>query len=750
MHPSTIVLSGTVGTLLLGLTVSFRQALTPAPLPSLAPRRGHYSGKKRAGVFVLPRSNIAVQVVEDPIVEARRRAVYGTLTHAQSVKLMRRSRLALERIEMFFISAEILSASEHLASFPLDTLAASGDVPRAKCFFNKVVRPPYNVRPTALSYCILLKAHGRVGDRTRAMKNLELPCARHCLDALVDEMQDVVPDIVLVNALVDAYVRCGAVDEAARWLDIISSKVKQQNPSCMSFLEDRISTLSPNVRTFNAALKGLARQGEVVKAFGLMRRMKDAGVEPTAVTEAALVHTLAVAGKVRIAIRRLRRMVVSFEAQDGDAGRASTAAYTVLLRRTEKPEDAFRLVDEMCDHGVCRNTHTYAELLVACSGNDSPAYSECPSCRPDAAGTPRLFSKCSTYTPRALRGLPAHRRELLVTAAWRRMLVDGVTPTDVCYTAAISAYLEFNDATELCVRRAFSLFSELRKKSKMQGKKNVSILTLNSLIDGLARSRDFENLALALFSTAATASCQQTSTKVDEACDLPSPDLTTYSIALRTLGRRHDARRVEVTWKAMSSRFQVDILAFNVCLDALLRCNRLEDAIVLLGETAEDSGGRRCEGLSLDPDVVSYSTVVRALATSSKNPFGQRRALLFYNDCRRKFCLQKLRGRSKDDKDDLHRREYCPDVGLVRAVLVACAGLYRTRTSALFEDAAVRAARRILDDAKTFLTAADYKKVRKYAKETMGNPNSPETWKDGHDNLIKKSWNVFESGFRIL
>eukprot|EP00635_Sarcinochrysidales_sp_CCMP3193_P007310 CAMPEP_0118899092 /NCGR_PEP_ID=MMETSP1166-20130328/5797_1 /TAXON_ID=1104430 /ORGANISM="Chrysoreinhardia sp, Strain CCMP3193" /LENGTH=741 /DNA_ID=CAMNT_0006838213 /DNA_START=162 /DNA_END=2387 /DNA_ORIENTATION=- len=693
-----------------------------------------------------------------PVMETRRRAVWGTLTHTKSVKLMRMSPLARERIAVFRSAAKMVQASEHLGSFALDTLAASGDARSAQRFFDEIVHSPYDVRPTALSYCILLKAYGRAGDRARRMSNVELRSTRRGLDAVVKDMQAVAPDVVLVNALIDAYVRCDAVDKAVGLLDLIclgNSKVSTRlavlsafnsSDGVPSILKNHVAALSPNARTFNAVLKGLARRGDVVGAFALTERMKEAGIEPTVVTEGSLVHALAVAGKVRVARCRLRRTTIVAQGTEGAA--ASTAAYTALVRHAESPEEAFRLVNEMRNFGVRRNAHTYAELLVACTApctEEMTRVESDNSSRLDLQGTRRILP--GAYNNPATRSLepPGVRRERVVTAAWRLMLTDNVTPTDVCYNAAIRAYLKVDAPTELCVRRAFSLFSELmkarRKERHSRFESNLYASTLNNLIDGLVQSRDFEDLALALFSTA-TAPNRGAST--EKKPDLPAPNLMTYSIALRTLGRRRDAHRVRATWKAMRERFEVDLVAFNTYLDALVRCDDCETAVAVL-ETAKGRGAET--DVHVDPDVVSYSTVVHALAGASRNRYASRRALRLYDEFR------KVGRHISYESYDRHLccQGHTPDLGLVRAALGACAGLQAAREDPLFEDGAVRAAKRVLNDAKAALSPADYDRARDYARDILGGPSFSETWKGDRDDLLKKKrWNAFDSGFRLL
>ena len=102
--------------------------------------------------------------------------------------------------------------TERLCAVALDAHARDGDVKATRQLI-RAARSLGGVQPGPVSFCILIKAVGRRGEK--------LPSGREkrTLTKSVDEAikgcaRNSVPDAVLLNAAVDAYARLGAVDDA--------------------------------------------------------------------------------------------------------------------------------------------------------------------------------------------------------------------------------------------------------------------------------------------------------------------------------------------------------------------------------------------------------------------------------------------------------------------------------------------------------------------------------------------------------
>ena len=112
-------------------------------------------------------------------------------------------------------------------------------------------------------------------------------------------------------AAVDAYARLGAVDDA---LHLVGS-----------FGDYGVRA---DARAYNAALKALSSRPR--DALSLRRRMRAANVRPTAVTNATLIHTIALY-KPATAQRLLSTLVRDDFGRDRDSLNAATAAYTSVI-----------------------------------------------------------------------------------------------------------------------------------------------------------------------------------------------------------------------------------------------------------------------------------------------------------------------------------------------------------------------------------------------------------------------------------
>jgi len=104
------------------------------------------------------------------------------------------------------------------------------------------------IRRSVVTYCILVKGYGRAG----------MPQAVDGLLFLIME-SSLRPDVVLMNAVVDAYVRCGLFDRADYVLRAMEDRLPFAPP------ENRKSAVyskypPANVRTYNTLLKGLSIQ----------------------------------------------------------------------------------------------------------------------------------------------------------------------------------------------------------------------------------------------------------------------------------------------------------------------------------------------------------------------------------------------------------------------------------------------------------------------------------------------------------
>lgn len=430
---------------------------------------------------------------------ARRSLQSGTLSYG----LARRAVRALSRrgsvgtcATFLREAARLVAVNEHLCSFALNACARSGDMDECEALFREFVK-----QPTAVSYCILVKGYGRRAEDLHKDPEAVEECLDR-IDELVREMNEagIATDTVFVNALIDSYVRCGRIDLATATL--------HQWP--------------PTAQGHNAVLKGLARSGDLIGSAQILRAMQELELV-TAVTEATFVHCLAVAGKLRLAEKRLANNTRLLS----DAT-AATAAFTAVVKGHARRRDsvrAFALLRAMAAAGVARNEVTYTELMLASTGDGR-----------------------------------------LVDAAWRSMKFDGIEPSSITYNAAIAAYLPED------VEAAFGLAKEAQAKGLM------TAATLNTLLDALLKDPSRRSLALGLFARAV---------KLRGEDGFPRPTAASFSIVLRFFGRLGQLDKVRATWRAALSAVAIDAPAANTYLDALSRCGLFSEAVDLLEAMAD-------------------------------------------------------------------------------------------------------------------------------------------------------------------
>ena len=160
----------------------------------------------------------------------------------------------------------------------------------------------HQVPLSTLSFCILIKGHGRNGDARR-------------VKAAYEGMRTlgITPDLATINALVDAHVRTRRLPDAERLVAEMEA----------------IHGVSPSARTFNTLLKGYALAGDMARAFATVRRLREAVGPggPNEVTYSTLVHALVRTGDLRRA-----RHLVTWMAKSDTPLAPDVYAYTALMR----------------------------------------------------------------------------------------------------------------------------------------------------------------------------------------------------------------------------------------------------------------------------------------------------------------------------------------------------------------------------------------------------------------------------------
>jgi len=209
---------------------------------------------------------------------------------------------------------------------------------------------------TAVTYSILLKGYGRLHDiesvhmiLANAYKNL------------------VIPDIVMANSALDAFVNCGSLDLASGIFYFIldptpelAASSRHQNLFALN------KELKPNVRTFNIYLKGLARSAALDEAVRLTGRMQNESLWD-AVTTNTFASVAVRAQNFTFAERILSSYTESSQTSKG-GHHPNVEAYTELLDAYAKAghlEQAVGVMKTMKQRGVSPNVFTYTSMIGA-------------------------------------------------------------------------------------------------------------------------------------------------------------------------------------------------------------------------------------------------------------------------------------------------------------------------------------------------------------------------------------------------
>ena len=228
-------------------------------------------------------------------------------------------------------------ADERLASIVLNRCADRGQMDICERVVN--VMRARSVPVGKLTFCILIKGHGRAGNVGKAARTYELMRSQH-----------VEPDLATLNALLDAYATNGRMPEAEDALEKM-----------------RAEGFDASVRSYNTLVKGYARLGELQAAFALVRHMRrpPAAAQPNEVTYNTLLSAL-------VSRRRLSRAHWVLSGMRKRRGlKADVWSYTTLVRGlvqepTAPLEPAIALLRQMRADGVRPNAVTATTLLTAC------------------------------------------------------------------------------------------------------------------------------------------------------------------------------------------------------------------------------------------------------------------------------------------------------------------------------------------------------------------------------------------------
>jgi pentatricopeptide repeat protein len=423
-------------------------------------------------------------------------------------------------------------------------------------------RTPHAPSLSPITYSILVKGYGKLGD----WNNIDI-LLQHAAESKI------VPDTILFNSVIDAYINCNQLGKA---YSVFGAMIGNSNSSSINFpfaLED---CPSPNLRTYNTLLKGLAQKGHWDAAKRLANQMKADLYLWDHITTNTLVQA-AVEGKdFQAAEIILAEHTVTTYNKKYDR-HPNSDAYTSLMDgycKSGKLDKAVALVKTMTDRGVDPNEYHFSSLLGGLARQK----------RIDQA-----------------RKLLLHLKGLQISSKNRRPI----------YSAYISGLIHgdrsfAHDHYDMYVDEAVKALRE------MMGLKILpDVATVAVLLDGFGhcqRPRVVEATTLV---------------KQLEQRRIIAQNNTVITTALiRVFAAAGDFERACEYFQAIH---RPDVAAINALLDASVRCGNIGAAADAFDCFFRD------ETSCLSPDVISYCTMIHAYL--KRRTFdGSRAACELYNE----------------------------------------------------------------------------------------------------------------------
>jgi pentatricopeptide repeat protein len=207
-----------------------------------------------------------------------------------------------------------------------------------------------SIRPTTVTYSIVMKAHSKVGN----VRRVEELLGEMMDEYLQTKNPDIRPDVTAFNILLLALARSQDDDAVPR----IQSMIQRMEDITNKGIWGENVCLEPTVATYNCLLQALARSkrrgaGEECERLIVDKMIPNQHLTPDMQSWTSLVHAYANAGKAEHAERILERVCEKYYQQDTAMSRPTVQLITTVMtawaksETSEAPEMARRLLDRM-------------------------------------------------------------------------------------------------------------------------------------------------------------------------------------------------------------------------------------------------------------------------------------------------------------------------------------------------------------------------------------------------------------------
>lgn len=402
-----------------------------------------------------------------------------------------------------------------------------------------------------VAYSIFLKGYGRLGD----LRNVDMIISHA-------EADGIVPDTVMLNSLLDAYINCNAIDKARQVFCHMTMREDECDTEQDTFYWT--SCGGANRRTYNTMLKGLANIGSFQECVKLSQEMEEKGLWDD-VTTNTMVHAAVMKRDFSAAKALLDRYTSpgnrnSSPDSERPGRHPNVEAYTELLDGYSKSgelDKAVQVMQTMKDRGVEPNVVTFTCMIAALA----------------------RYNKVEQAKQMI---------EYMESTA-------GLKPTFVTFNALISALVSDPVITAEQVDEAMSAFYTMMKSGIRPDDVTISLLIL-----ALGRCSPVSRVGEAK----ALIAKLETNGIVNSA-----KDKKIGTALVRACGFAGD---FDGALEAFQKLRKPDLVAVNTFLDASVRCGS-KHVLVAVKTFRYYFGGADKPSTNLEPDVISYSILVAAL-----------------------------------------------------------------------------------------------------------------------------------------
>ena len=427
-----------------------------------------------------------------------------------------------------------------------------------------------------VAYSILLKGYGRLRD----IQNVQMILSHA-------GMNGVEPDTIMFNSVIDAFVNCNDFETANDIFRYMKDPdyERHEMTKYSSLLASDIRP-TPNRRTYNTILKGLAKQGMTGAAVELSREMEANGLWDD-ITTNTLVSAAVKARDFDLAETILANHTAALEPDDKRTNHPNVEAYTELLdgyAKASQLDNALGVLKLMNQRGVEPNEYTYTCMI----GGLARAK------RAGQALRMLQFMESKDIKPRAV----------TYNAFISGLVADIDTDTDT--------RLHGGDNLTHYVSEAMKLLPRMLKNGVRPNSVTVSVL-----LDGLGRCeppRLSEAKALVA--------------KLRKDGIIPGEDRRVASALIRTCGAAHDLKGALENFRQLN---EPDLVTVNAFLDACCRCEKEKLAF----ETFNHYFGEHNGSGNLTPDIITYSILIAALLKQG-TPKAMQRTIIMYNEMKKR------------------------------------------------------------------------------------------------------------------